>query len=50
MASDDEAKSDSERKGDVADEIGNASRVWRRQSVIGMWKGSGGKVVTLPPC
>ena len=26
--------------------MGNGNEVWRKQSIIGMWKGKGGKVVT----
>ena len=45
-ASDDKEKCDNGREGDVAGEMGNANGASGRWSVIGIWKGKGGKVVT----
>ena len=47
-ASDDEKKCDSGREGDVANETGNTNGVWRRQSIIGMWKRRGRKSCNNP--
>ena len=46
-ANDDGEKHDGEREGDVVNENGELNEVWRRQSIIGIWKEKGGKVVTL---